>query len=140
MLTSWFSGGEGKLVLLQKTIYGLMQGGFDWYWTLDKAYVNLLGYQKLRADPCVHSRLVGKERTIMNMFNNNTFGISSTREGAETAKRKLAGIYEVKDLGDPTFILGMAVYRDLDTSTITLSQKAYLTRVLEKFSMSKCNP
>lgn len=26
-----FPGGEGKLARLQKTIYGLMQGGFDWY-------------------------------------------------------------------------------------------------------------
>ena len=26
-----FARGEGKLALLRKTLYGLMQGGFDWY-------------------------------------------------------------------------------------------------------------
>ena len=38
-------GGEGKLARVQKTIYGLMQGGFDWYWTLDGAYKDM-GYRK----------------------------------------------------------------------------------------------
>ena len=42
-----FPGGEGKLARLQKMIYGLMQGGFDWYWTLDRAYTDL-GYWQLQ--------------------------------------------------------------------------------------------
>lgn len=134
-----FSGGEGKLALLRKTIYGLMQGGFDWFWTLDGAYTDL-GYKKSRADPCVRSRKVGQETTITNTFNDDTFGLSSTKAGATQAKRELAQVYEVKDLGEPTFILGMAIRRDPHNGSISLSQKAYLIRVLERFNMTNCNP
>lgn len=134
-----FPGGEGKLARLRKTIYGLMQGGFDWYWTLDGAYADL-GYTRSRADPCVRSRQVGSETTITNTFNDDTFGLSTTKAGATLAKRELAQAYEVKDLGDPSFILGMAIHRDPITKSITLSQKTYLTRVLERFKMTECSP
>lgn len=72
-----FPGGEGKLALLRKTLYGLMQGGFDWYWTLDGTYTNL-GYKRFCADPCVSSRIAGAEATITNTFNDDMFGLSST--------------------------------------------------------------
>ena len=51
-MPSSLSGGEGKKVVLLKTLYSLMQGGRDWFWTLDKAYKDL-GYHTSRADPCV---------------------------------------------------------------------------------------
>lgn len=134
-----FPGGEGKLARLWKTIYGLMQGGFDWYWMLDSAYRDL-GYRRSRADPCVRSRLIRQEATITNTFNDNIFGLSSTKSGAAQAKAELARIYEVKDLGEPSFILGMAISHNPSTGSISLSQKAYLTRVLERFNMENCNP
>ena len=40
-----FPGGEGKLARLRKTLYGLMQGRYDWYWTLDGTYSDL-GYTR----------------------------------------------------------------------------------------------
>lgn len=40
-----FPRGEGKLARLQKTLYVLMQGGYDWYWTLDGTYSDL-GYTR----------------------------------------------------------------------------------------------
>ena len=115
-----FLGGEGKLARLRKTIYGLMQGGFDWYWTLDGAFTDL-GYWRSRADPCIRSRKLGPEATVTNTFNDNTFGLSLTTKGAELAKRELVQVYEVKDLGDPSFILGMSIYQDTSTGSITLS-------------------
>ena len=134
-----FPGGEGKLARLRKTIYGLMQGGFDWYWMLDGMYTEL-GYKRSRADPCVRSRTMGAEKTITNTFNDDIFGLSSTTRGAELAKTQLVCVYEVKDLGKPTFILGMAISHNPHTGSISLLQKAYLTWVLERFNMENCNP
>lgn len=88
----------------------------------------------------MQSRTMRSEITITNTFNNDTFGISSTTQGAERAKRELAMVYEVKDLGEPSFLLGMAIHHDPKTKIISLSQRAYLTRVLERFQMANCNP
>ena len=92
-------------------------------------------------DPCViRSRTIGGETTITNTFNDDTFGLFSTKEDACKAKTELSNACEVKDLGDPTFILGLAIYQDPLTKSILLSQKAYLMRLLDHFKMSNCNP
>ena len=77
-----------------------MQGGQDWFWTLDKAYKDL-GYHTSRADPCVRAKSIDGEHTIANTFNDDVFGTSTTKEGARRAKEELASIYEIKDLKDP---------------------------------------
>ena len=46
----------------------------------------------------------------------------------------------MKDLGDLTFFLRMAIYQDPLMKAISLSQKAYLMRVLDHFGMTNCNP
>lgn len=108
-LPSGFLGGEEKLAHLWKTLYSLMQGGFDWYWIFDSMYTDLR-YRKLWADSCMRSWTVRGEKTIINTFNNDMFGLLSTKEGADIAKVELAKAYELKDLDYPTFILGMAIY------------------------------
>lgn len=117
------SAGEDMCCLLLKTLYRLMQGGHDWWHTLNRAYQEL-GYETSRADSCVRTRRIGDEHTITNTFNDDVFSISSTFQGARDAKCELAAIYDVKDLGTPSFILGMAIERNPTTGAISLSQKA----------------
>lgn len=119
------AGGEGKVCLLLKTLYGLMQGGRDWWHTLDDAYTEL-GYTTSRADSCVRSRITNGKHTVTNTFTDDVFGISSSADGAKTAKKELASLYKIKDLGEPTCILGMAIKCDLSSGSISLLQNAYL--------------
>ncbi|KAG5721928.1 hypothetical protein E4T56_gene18424 [Termitomyces sp. T112] len=121
-----FPGGEGKKLEL-------------WYWTLDAAYRSL-GYYTSQADPCVKSRKVDDECTTTDTFNDDIFGTSMTHKGADKAKQELTEIYNVKDLGEPSFILDMAIEKDFMTGSMLLSQKAYLRQVLKQFDMSDCNP
>ena len=134
-----FLGEEGKLARLWKTIYGLMQGGFDWYWTLDSAYRDL-GYKRSCAGPCVCFRLIRQEATITNTLNNDTFRLFSTKSGTAQAKAEPTCIYKVKDISEPSFILGIAISHNPCTGLISLLQKAYIIWVLERFNMENCNP
>ena len=51
-------GGEGKVYLLLKTLYGLMQGGCKWWHTLDKTYT--LGYMMSRQIVAYGHRSLGE--------------------------------------------------------------------------------
>ena len=117
--------GEGKYHLLLKPLYGLMQGRRDQWHTLDSAYRNC-GYQTLHANSCIRSRKIGGAHTIINIFNNDIFRVFTMLRGAQKAKQEFAAIYNVKDLGTPLFILGMAIEQDTMTGAILLSQKACL--------------
>ena len=43
----------------------------------------------------------------------------------------------MKDLGEATFVLGIEIYQDRRKGVLVLSQKAYIEKVLKKFSMHK---
>jgi hypothetical protein len=55
-------------------------------------------------------------------------------------KRFLSSNFDMKDLGEASFVLGIKIHRDRRKDVLGLSQKAYLENVLKKFSMHACNP
>ena len=46
----------------------------------------------------------------------------------------------MKDLGEASFVLGIEIHRDRSKWVLGLSQKAYIEKILKKFSMHKCSP
>lgn len=134
-----FRGGEGKVLHLKKTLYGLMQGGHNWWNTLDKTYDDL-GYLASRANGCVRYKRVGGEHTITDNYNDDVLGASTTSVGAQMAKDELGSKFEIKDLGELKYILGVRFDRNPDTGDISLSQCPYLERMLERFGFRSSNP
>jgi hypothetical protein len=55
-------------------------------------------------------------------------------------KRFLFSNFGMKDFGEASFVLGIEIYRDRRKGVLGLSQKAYLEKVIKKFSMHACNP
>jgi hypothetical protein len=55
-------------------------------------------------------------------------------------KRFLSSNFVMKDLGEASFIIGSEIHQDRRKRVLRLSSKAYLEKVLKKFSMHACNP
>jgi hypothetical protein len=55
-------------------------------------------------------------------------------------KRFLSSKFDMKDLGEASFILEIEIHQDRRKGVLGLSQNAYLEKVLKKFSMHACNP
>jgi hypothetical protein len=55
-------------------------------------------------------------------------------------KRFLSSNFDMKDLGEALFVLGIEIHQDRRKGVLGLSQKAYLEKILKKFSMYACNP
>ena len=87
---------QGKIGKLNKTLYGTMDGAYNWWETLD-AEMSELGYYHSKAGPSVCSRHADRNVTITSTYTNNTTGISSSRDEAERGKEELGWHYEVKD-------------------------------------------
>jgi hypothetical protein len=54
-------------------------------------------------------------------------------------KSFLSSHFEMKDLGEARFVLGIEIHRDRVKGVLGLSQKTYIEKVLKKFSMHKCS-
>jgi hypothetical protein len=55
-------------------------------------------------------------------------------------KRFLSSNFDMKDLGEASFVLEIEIHRDRRKGVLGLSHKAYLEKVLKKFSMHASNP
>ena len=55
-------------------------------------------------------------------------------------KKFLNKNFEMKDLGDASFVLGIQIHRDRTRGVLGLSQKSYIDKVLKRFGMQDSRP
>lgn len=66
--------------------------------------------------------------------------VGNQKEVIDKAKGVLQSCFEVNDMGDVNYILGVHVRRDKRLNTCSLSQKRYTQMLLDRFGMSDCHP
>jgi len=114
-------GYEDHVCKLVHTIYGTMQGAHDWYKTLMETYKKL-GYTTSWADPCIRYKCKGDRYTITDTYTDNVFGASKSDRKIEERKEEIGKEWEIKDVGENKYFLGMRVQQDLKKGTIRLTQ------------------
>jgi Reverse transcriptase (RNA-dependent DNA polymerase)/Pol polyprotein, beta-barrel domain/GAG-pre-integrase domain/gag-polypeptide of LTR copia-type len=132
-------GYEDYVCKLVHTIYGTMQGAHDWYETLSKTYKDL-GYTTSRADPCVRFKKENGNYTITDTYTDDVFGASNDGEEEERRKKEIGGVWEIKDVGENEYFLGMRVQQNLELGTIRLTQRPYWEHVLNRFRLEHITP
>jgi hypothetical protein len=71
----------------------------------------------------------------------NDLLIAGPNMGAITElKDALSKRFEMSDLGEYRYHLGMEIIRDRPQRTLRLSQKGYVTKILSDFDMQECKP
>ena len=55
-------------------------------------------------------------------------------------KNWLSSNFEMKDMGEAPYILGIKISRDRSSRLLSLSQESYINKVLERFNMKNCKP
>ena len=58
----------------------------------------------------------------------------------QETKKFLSSNFDMKDLGEISFVLGIEIHRDRRNVVLGLSQKAYLEKVLKKYGMHVSKP
>ena len=58
----------------------------------------------------------------------------------QETKKFLSSKFEMKDLGEVSFVLGIEIHRDRRKGVLGLSQRVYLEKVLKKYGMHVSKP
>jgi reverse transcriptase-like protein len=132
-------GFEDYVCNLVHTIYGTMQGGHDWYETLGATY-DQLDYTTSRVDPCVRFKRENGNYTITDTYTDDIFGASNTDDEIRRQKDEIGRVWEIKDVGETEYFLGMRVQQDLNLGTIRLTQCPYWEHVLNRFGLDNVTP
>jgi hypothetical protein len=54
-------------------------------------------------------------------------------------KQFLSQNFEMKDLGEASYVIGIEIHKDRKQRILKLSQKAYIEKVLERFRLKNCS-
>ena len=137
--TDGSSGGQQLVCKLQKALYGLRQAGRAWFEKMDDALVQL-GFSSLAHDSCVYVQRAAGHVTFIALYVDDLLILGSSLPILAELKRKLSQRFEMTDLGEAHFILGLQLTRDRRARQLSRSQQHYVRRVVDRYGMTNCNP
>ena len=128
------SGQENMVCKLQKSIYGLKQASRSWNIQFDQA-VKSFGFIQNMDEPCVYKKHEENAVAFLVLYVDDILLIGNDIGVLSTVKVWLASTFDMKDLGEASYILGIKLLRDRKNKIIGLSQASYIDKVLSRFSM-----
>ena len=124
---------------LHKTLYGLRQAPREWYEEI-KLTFGSMGLISNAYDGAVFIGKIDEMVVIIGLYVDDMLVMAKTLSAVNQAKKLIASHYDIKDLGEVKFILGMRVSRNREKREITISQAEYIDKIVSKFDMSTAKP
>ncbi|KAI3503921.1 hypothetical protein L1887_32413 [Cichorium endivia] len=125
---------QKKVCKLKKSIYGLKQASRTWYHRLDEN-IKKFGFSESPDEPCVYIKASGSKIIFLILYVDDILLIGKDIPTLKETKAYLSKSFQMKDLGDAAYILGIRIYRDRSQILIGLSQSSYIDKVVKHFSM-----
>ena len=114
-------GGSEMVCRLQKALYGLRQAPRVWHQRL-KEELGELGFKASESDAALFSGVVDGERVWVLVWVDDILIAASGQPRLAKVKSHLASKFDVRDLGEAEFFLGMELTRDRTARTVKLTQ------------------
>ena len=131
-------GKEHLACKLKKSIYGLKQASRQWYLKFHNT-ITSFGFKENTVDRCIYLKVSGSKFIFLILYVDDILLATSDLGLLHETKRFLSMNFEMKDMGEASYVIGIEIFRDRSRRLLGLSQKAYIKRVLERFGMDKCS-
>ena len=128
-------GKEEFVCKLNKSIYGLKQSPRCWNSTLD-AYLKEMQFTQT----CIYYRKNGEDMIFIGVYVDNLILAARNEKQLNQVKEKLSSKFDIKDLGELKYFLGMKVEPNRETRSIWIGQPAYTENFLKRLGMQDSKP
>ncbi|KAA3458763.1 pleiotropic drug resistance protein 3-like [Gossypium australe] len=129
-------GEETKVYKLRKALYGLKQAPRAWYDKID-TFLSSLGFEGSISEPTLYVKKEGGEtQLIVSLYVDDLLVTGGNDAMLTNIKCKIESMFEMSDLGEMPYFLGMEVSQT--QQGIFISQKAFALKILNRFSMQNC--
>jgi hypothetical protein len=132
-------GKENLRCRLKKSIYGLKQASRQWYLKFDET-IRKSGFKANEEDNCIYVKFKHREYIFLVLYVNDILLASSDVNLLQETKKFFSSNFDMKDLGETSFVLGIEIHRDRRRGVLRLSQKTHLEKVLKKYGMHTSKP
>ena len=120
------SGQESKVCKLIKSLYGLKQAPKQWHEKFDSCMIGN-GYKSNECDKCIYFKSWNNLHVIISLYVDEMLIFCSNMHVINEMKNMLKSHFDMKDLGEANFILGMKITKTCDA--IFLDQSHYVEKI-----------
>jgi hypothetical protein len=125
---------------LKKSIYGLglKQASRQWYLKFDEV-IKKFGFIENQVDNCIYIKTKGSMFIILVLYVDDILLACSDKNLLHEAKGFLSSNFDMKDLVDASYVLGIEIHQDKTKSVLGLSQRTYFEKMLKRYNMHNCS-
>ncbi|PRQ26842.1 putative RNA-directed DNA polymerase [Rosa chinensis] len=127
----------GKVCKLKKSLYGLKQSPRAWFGRFSKS-MRMFGYKQSNSDHTLFIKRRQDKITALIVYVDDMIVTGDDLKEIEALQKYLSKEFEMKDLGQLKYFLGIEVARS--KKGISLSQRKYVLDLLAETGMLDCNP
>ena len=126
----------GKVVLLNKAVYGLKQAERQWNLKLVKTFTDEMGLDQSKSDPCLFKMMRGDRVVLITAVHVDDMIVAAETEYlCDCFYAELRRMFPSTDLGNLSWYLGRAFERNLDKGTLRMSQSAFIDSMVSCFEI-----
>jgi hypothetical protein len=96
---------------MRKSIYGLKQVSRWWYLKFDET-MRSFGFKENEEDNCIYAKFRSRKSIFLILYVDDILLASSDVSLLLETKRVLSSNFDMKDLGEASFVLGIEIHRD----------------------------
>jgi hypothetical protein len=130
---------ERKVCRLKRSIYGLKQSSRQWYLRFHDS-ITSFGFEMIEEDHCMYLKRSKRSILILSLYVDDILLAGNDMDSIVTTKKWLSSTFEMKDMGEANFVLGVKITRDHSKKLLSLSQGTYIKKILERFHMHNSKP
>ena len=127
-------GQEHMVCKLHRSIYGLKQASRSWNIRFDQV-IKLYGVEKSPDEPCVYKKIQGIVVVFLVLYIYDILLIGNSVKVLLDVKGYLKKQFDMKDLGEANYILGIKLLQDQKNKVLALSQAFYIDKIVTRFGM-----
>lgn len=130
-------GQEQLVYKLFKALYGLKQAPRAWYGMLNSC-LEKLGFNRCPSEHAVYTRRDKNDVLIIGVYVDDILVTGKNLTSIEVFENQMSKIFEMSDLGQLTYYLGIEVKQG--DGFIELKQIGYAKKLLAQAGLTDCNP
>jgi hypothetical protein len=133
------SDGEQLVCKLKKSLYGLKQASHQWYLKFHNV-ISSFGFVENIMDQCIYLQVNGSKICFLVLYVDDILLATNDKGLLYEVKQFLSKIFDMKDMGEASYVIGIKIHRDRFRGILGLSQETYINKILERFRMKDCSP
>jgi hypothetical protein len=134
-----YDDGSGRVCRIRQALYGLKQSPRQWNKALHEHLVSL-GFVPSNFDPALYLRLHADGVILLLVYVDDLLILCSCTRILPLLKKQLMGRWQMKDLGEIKYYLGLNVKRDRGSRRLWISQPKYIAGLVNRYDVGEKRP